>query len=402
MQTVGSRPGGTYPGDDETLVRRSILLDDPGIAVTPTVRTEASGRRRRRRPRRSRLATRILLVLVLALAGLAAWNAFGLWQTWNNVEREAFDLAAFEALPEVATTDPSAVGASSNPSTAANTGEVSAEQTAAAALPTTPVTGADGYQTFMIVGSDEDGIRADVIILALLPHDGAAPVMISLPRDLYVPNRCTQNFSRINANFNGCGELSGATTLAGAVQDFTGLRVDHFALFTFNGFAAVIDAIGGQEICLDHPVRDADRLALPAGCTVADGAQTLEWVRSRTTQEFVDGRWQRISNVSDLTRNERQQDLLISTFARAASFESPQQMLSIVESVGHAFTLDDQISLGQAVDLAWNNRTLNPATIIRLKLPVTDHVTSGGAQVLLPTRPFQEVLDEGIAAADRG
>ena len=329
---------------------------------------------------------------MVAVAGVAAWNAFSLWRTWRGVERESFDMVAFEALPEVTA---EAVAAD----------EVVPEAAVEAFTPkveATEVDAYDRYDTYMIVGSDEDNLRADVIILGLVPHDGSPPIMVSLPRDLYLPNRCTQGYTRINANFNGCGELSGGTTLAGAVQDFTGLPVDHFALFSYDGFASIIDAIGGMEICLEHPIRELPRIELPAGCNVATGAETLEWIRSRKTQEFVDGRWRRVQNVSDLTRNERQQELLISVFDKAADFESPQQMLAVVASLGDTFTLDDQMSLGDAVDLAWANRGLDSGSIIRLKIPVENHVTSGGAQVLLPAKPFNEILEEGLAAAGAG
>ena len=54
-----------------------------------------------------------------------------------------------------------------------------------------------------------------------------------------------------------------------AVEDFTGVEIDHFAVFDFEGFKAIIDRVGGVEICVDyagtrlphHPPTSASRRA---------------------------------------------------------------------------------------------------------------------------------------------
>ena len=82
--------------------------------------------------------------------------------------------------------------------------------------------------------------RADVIVLLLLPADGSDPVMVSIPRDLYLPNPCTGGYTRVNATLNGCGEAAtGPELLSVAVEDFTGVQIDHFAVFDFEGFQAI-------------------------------------------------------------------------------------------------------------------------------------------------------------------
>ena len=42
-----------------------------------------------------------------------------------------------------------------------------------------------------------------------------------------------------------------------AVEDFTGVEIDHFAVFDFEGFKAIIDRVGGVEICVEYAVRDS-------------------------------------------------------------------------------------------------------------------------------------------------
>lgn len=329
----------------------------------------------------------IAVAVVLIPAGIGGFTALSLGRSWQALERQPYDQEAFESLPPV-----TMIGS-------AMVDELPAEDIPDFVVEPVAVDPDDPYQAYLIVGSDEGDLRADVIIVVLMPGDGSAPIMFSLPRDLYLPNRCTQGLTRINANFNGCGaDINGPTLLSGAIQDFTGIEIDHFVLFTMDGFERIIDALGGIELCLEHPIRDRDaHIELPAGCQQADGASALGWVRSRQTQEYVDGRWRTVSGVSDLTRNQHQQELILSLIARAGSFDSPQDLTRFAASLSDAFTLDDRLGMQEAVGLAWTNRGLDPDTVVRLTIPVTNHETMGGAQVLLPAQPFAEVLAQALA-----
>ena len=98
--------------------------------------------------------------------------------------------------------------------------------------------------------------------------------------------------------------------------------------------------------------------------------------------------------VSDLTRTERQQDVLIGMFAKLASFNTTRSLASIVEGLADALIIDEWITLGEAIGLAWEIRDVRPGDILRIRPLVKSHVTGGGASVLLPTQPFSEVLAE--------
>ncbi|HDH03535.1 MAG TPA: LytR family transcriptional regulator, partial [Actinobacteria bacterium] len=96
------------------------------------------------------------------------------------------------------------------------------------------------YDSYLLIGSDLSESLADVIIYVLLPRDGSDPILTSLPRDLYLPNPCTRQNSRLNAALNGCGEFANGPELLGLmVEDYTGIPVDHFAIVNFEGFADV-------------------------------------------------------------------------------------------------------------------------------------------------------------------
>ena len=169
----------------------------------------------------------------------------------------------------------------------------------------------DMFEAYLGVGSDASGVLADAIVLALAPTDGSAPILVSIPRDLYVRNPCHEGWSRVNAGLGGCeGFASGTELIALMVQGYTGIEVDHVARVTFDGFASVVNALGGVTVCTDNPARDPrSGLDLPGGCVVADGYTSLAWVRSRHTEQLIDGTWQVVAG-SDFNRQSRQQDVL--------------------------------------------------------------------------------------------
>lgn len=371
----------TDASEPETIREASRHLEEAGAPVIGFVVNRANAQLTHQTPLWRRAMWRGLATLIIATVAFIGWNAYQIWESWQNVARDQLATSTAEALLPI-------------PPTGITAPEVIPEQSATA-VTSAPVDEAV-FRSFLIVGSDQGGARADVIILALFSSGNEEPVMLSIPRDLYLPNRCTSKFSRINVMLRGCGNsVNGATLLALAVEDFTGIPLDHFALFDFDGFERIVDAVGGVEICVDRPVRDQKSfLDLPAGCTNAGGEQVLAWVRSRSTEEHVNGKWRSMRGVSDLTRNDRQQDVILAMFAKLKNFESPSQLAAIVESLTNEFTLDDQLGVGDAISLAWSLRSLEPKEITRISIPVRDFTTESGARVLLPTEAFSELLAE--------
>ena len=117
----------------------------------------------------------------------------------------------------------------------------------------------DGYKSYLLIGSDErdenssesrgfvDGQRADVIIVGLIDDTGNNNYLLSIPRDTLIINICTENLERINGSYskNNCG--NNAENLAAAVKNITGIRVDHFASFNFEGFENIINSFNGLK-----------------------------------------------------------------------------------------------------------------------------------------------------------
>lgn len=328
-----------------------------------------------------------LAAMALLLVGYSAYTGIQLVNTWNQVEKDALDVDAVVAMQdgdgprETADPDDDVV--------------LEDDEEPPPAPPTSVPT--EAYETLLIIGSDEIAGAADVILYLVRPTNGADPFMVSLPRDLYVDNPCTGGNSRINALIKGCAsqDINGPSLLSYQVGAITGIEVDHFAMFDFDGFTAIIDSIGGVEICVEYPVRDEKaELDLPAGCTQATGDQALAWVRSRKTQQLIGGSWSTVPGASDLQRNQHQQDVLLQLFAKMKTFGSPTELTTKARSLADNFILDDGLSVTKAVNLAWGLRSIDIETIKRLEIPVRLTRSKSGQSILVATATFDEVLAE--------
>ena len=268
-----------------------------------------------------------------------------------------------------------------------------------------------GLQTFLLVGSDSrtdledtegfgdfEGNRADVVMVMF--KNGADTGILSLPRDLVVRDPCLGGDNRLSEMLEGCPGVNGATLLTLAVEDLIGTPIDHFALVDLAGFQSAVDAVGGYEICLDNPVRDQRaHLTLPAGCIMASGEETLAWMRSRHTQELTEDGWRTMPGVNDLARNERQRTFLIDMMGRISDFSSPQDMTQAAQAVAPYITVDDDLSWIDAANLAWTMRGLGSNSVVEMEVPVYDDTTDGGAAVLRPATPVDEIVAEFLTSA---
>ncbi len=153
-------------------------------------------------------------------------------------------------------------------------------------------------RTWLVIGSDARdrrlssgagprfaGRRADVILLV---HVGAPrSSVISVPRDLLLTTR-QGGVERAALTFD-----SGPQELVDGLCRTLGVRVSHLAIVTMDGFAHIVDALGGVTVDIARPVRDrkAQLEIDEAGAVHLDGAQALALVRSRHPRHLIDGVW---------------------------------------------------------------------------------------------------------------
>ena len=235
------------------------------------------------------------------------------------------------------------------------------------------ITGSDSRQGLtkkqerkLATGFDVSGQRSDTIMILHIPANGLPPVLVSLPRDSYVPIP-GNGYNKINAAYS----FGGPRLLAQTVETVTGLHIDHYMGIGFGGLVHVVDAVGGVHMCLPHPITDpAAGLHLKAGCQTLNGAEALGFVRTRHL--FAGQDLQRVQN----------QRLFMSALLRKLT--SPGTLINPFASVPAAFgaagtlTVDKGTHLYQLLEVAFALRKPETTTV-----PIADsnYVTPAGDAV---------------------
>ena len=275
----------------------------------------------------------------------------------------------------------------------------------------------DSFDTYLLIGSDErsekiaetrgeiEGKRADVIILGLVEKGTDEITLLSFPRDLLIENNCTNNLERINAAYtkNECGGR--AENLAAAIFSISGIRVDHFASFDFEGFEEIIDSVDGIEVCVDETQREGFSFELQKGCQTINGLTTLNWVVSRSTEVLVGEKivdkegndisnWRPMPGVSDLSRIERQQYVVMQLINELRNFESINELYGFINALENAFIIDENLTINRAVDILWTFRNIDLSNVKKLTTPVNYLTLSDGRQVLVLSETIEDFLNK--------
>jgi LCP family protein required for cell wall assembly len=242
---------------------------------------------------------------------------------------------------------------------------------------------------FLVVGSDsrafvsnegeaqsfgtEDevgGARSDTTMVVHVDPDTRTGFVVAFPRDLRVeiPGHGEQ---RLNAAFG----LGGPELVIRTLQENFDIPIHHYLEVDFAGFREIVDTIGGVDIWFPTPARDRyTGLDVPeAGCRELNGAQGLEYVRSRHYSWFdaEAGRW-REDPLQDLNRIKRQQyfmrSLAEAALDRGAS--NPVVAFQLLDDVSGALRKDPELGEEDLKGLINAFRDLDPASIEMATIPV--------------------------------
>jgi LCP family protein required for cell wall assembly len=282
-------------------------------------RGSGGGRRRRLRPRRIAAIVGVIVLLLVAAAG-------GFYLYLNNKLNRQNVLVSFSGQP--------APGAGQNWLITGSDSRQGLTTQQEQQLATGPL-------------SDAEGERSDSIMILHIPAGGGRPVLVSIPRDSYVPIP-GYGSSKINAAF----DLGGPKLLAQTIENVTGLYINHYMGVGFGGFVSVVDAVGGVRMCLPGPMVDPKAgLNLKAGCQNLDGAQALGYVRTRN---FA---------LSDLQREQDQRlflEALLKKMTSAGTLANPFASVPAATGTVGALTVDSGTSLDTLLHAAFAMR--NPVT----------------------------------------
>jgi LCP family protein required for cell wall assembly len=139
--------------------------------------------------------------------------------------------------------------------------------------------------------------------------------------------------NKINASY----AFGGPELLTRTVQQATGLHVDGYVETGLGGYAALVDAVGGVNVCVKRAIKDAKaHIDLRKGCQTMDGVTALGYARAR----YSDPR-------GDLGRVERQRQVLAAIAGKTLSPSVvlvPWRAFPAASAGGGALTVDSGTS----------------------------------------------------------
>lgn len=238
-------------------------------------------------------------------------------------------------------------------------------------------------QAELTTGGDLGTGRTDTILLVHIPGLGsnAPTTVVSIPRDSYV-DIPGYGEDKINAAYT----YGGAPLLAQTVELATGMRLDRYAEIGFDGFAALVDAVGGVTMCPAEPISDPlAGIDLPAGCQELDGRTALGFVRSRATPR------------ADLDRMVNQRQFMSALVQRAASpavLLNPLRWYPMTQAAMTAVAVDDGAHIWDVARLAW----AMSGSVTNTTVPIGEYTDNGSGSVVVWDSATASRLFEALAS----
>lgn len=238
---------------------------------------------------------------------------------------------------------------------------------------------------------DADGARSDTVMLVNIPANRKRVVAVSFPRDLAItPMQCeawnpstgkygplydakTQTWGPkmvyTETKLNSAFAFGGPKCLVKEIQKLSGLSINRFIAVDFSGFAKMVDALGGVEVCSSAPLHDYElgTVLEQGGRQVLDGSTALNYVRARQVTTEINGDYGRI----------KRQQLFLSSLLRSLISADTLLDLNKLNNVVNMFISDTVVDNVKSKDLVQLGQSLQGmaaghVTFVTVPTGVTD------------------------------
>jgi LCP family protein required for cell wall assembly len=232
-----------------------------------------------------------------------------------------------------------------------------------------------------------NGVNSDVIMILHADPGHHRLALISLPRDLFIPNARSTGANKVDA-----GLFEGLSQLVAAIEEDFGIPIQHAVSLNFDQFANVVTSLHGINLSFPESVFDAESglNVQAATCVHLNGTQALQVVRARhlqyksattTTADAED--WPQEAQ-SDLARIRRDHEFLrvLASAVAKQGLGNPIADLGLINSVKADLTFDQSWSVTDMANLVLDFHSVNIDAVPQLTLPVavvTDPDGAGGS-----------------------
>jgi LCP family protein required for cell wall assembly len=252
-----------------------------------------------------------------------------------------------------------------------------------------------------------DTSNSDNLLLVHLDARHTHAIILSIPRDTLVYEPGCRARPGVgsgiwgpyqSAIIDGAMNIGGPSCAVSTVKDLTGAGIDHFVMFDFNSFRAMVDAIGGVEVCVPRGgYHDPfSRLNLSGGRHLLTYNQALAYVRTRhgVSAEGDTG--------GDLPRIMLQQAFISSVIQKVNSqgiLSNSVQLLKIADTATRALTVDQGLdSVTKLLGLARTLAHLRAKHVTLITMPTVPDPNPADSGRLLPEEPQDDVLFQMITS----
>lgn len=256
-----------------------------------------------------------------------------------------------------------------------------------------PLSQRDGFYNILICGVDQDKMRTDTVMIARLNTKDHTTALVSVPRDTLCWENPSMKAPKLNSLYAYGGlRKVGMEYLVDQLEYMFHFRVDGYMLIDLDGFAAVIDLIGGvdfevaQDMDYDDPSQDL-HIHLKAGPQHLDGDQSRQLCRFRSYP------------MADIARCGVQQE-----FLRTASeqfFESLgfSQLQELVKLYNKFVTTD--LSIGNLIFFGRELMNCELSEAETATLPGTGETVYGASYWILDPEGTLDIINDLVNPYDR-
>jgi LCP family protein required for cell wall assembly len=232
------------------------------------------------------------------------------------------------------------------------------------------------------------GVNSDVIMILHADPAHHRLALLSIPRDLFVPNARNYGANKIDAGLD-----QGLSQIVASVEEDFGIPIQHAVSLNFDQFANIVSALGGINMSFPVSVFDWSPTGggvngnqpvssglnqKAAACVHLNGTQALEIVRARHLRYETSKSnpndpysWPQEAQ-SDLARIRRDHEFLrvLATAAAKHGLDNPVSDLSLINSVKADLTFDQTWPVDDLVNLVLDFHSIGIDSVPQLTLPV--------------------------------
>ncbi len=190
-----------------------------------------------------------------------------------------------------------------------------------------------------------NGVNSDVIMILHTDPVHHHLALLSIPRDLFIPNARSTGANKIDAGLD-----QGMSQVVAAIEQDFAIPIQHAVSLNFDQFANIVNALGGIDMAFPMSVFDAESglNVKAAACVHLNGTQALQVVRARHLQydasgtRSADARYWPQESLSDLARIRRDHEFLrvLASAVAKRGLSDPITDVDLINSVKADLTFD--------------------------------------------------------------